>query len=1087
MLNLLRISLFLLVAFVTSLDGQKTEKFQFAKLGTLEGLSQGRVTAILHDRSGFMWFGTADGLNRFDGYSFITFRFNRSDSRSIRNNVINDIKELPDGRLIVAHNLGLDIFDPVRQTFSHLPFHESDQTGQELRVVSTVLIPSNFTGYFYIGTHEGLIKYHLGSNKHSTILPLMADPTRNEKSVRTLYEDKNGRLWIGTGGEGLYFLDLKTNSAVRIFIPETSRFTSKIHGVTHITTDGNDRIFISELMAIHVFDLTGRKIRTISSPGGQLIPVGISGFGDGKILISYLDHGLFIYSYETDSFTRLIDRASAQGDVIPDLISIYRDRDSTYWGGTNGYGVVSFKPGGPVLKKVNDFGSKMKSIRSMVELADGSIMLSGYNGFVRFSKGMGEIISHSNKAHSPYGNYLVAFSMIEDIFEPGKSVWMGSEGNGLFRYNVGTGEIIRIGRAKTGQDVIRGDYVYSLHWGSDSLLWLVTEFGLHSLDTRKNVTNYYHPMIGKNSISSFGVVFSLIEYGNDLFLCTERHGLVRFDRKTGAYSIFLDSRTIPISIPSNDTRSLHINRDGIFYIGTSSGLSVFNPTKKAVTDYSTVNGLPGDLIYGILEDGEGNIWISTNAGIARINPKTGLFSGFTLADGLQGYEFNSKAYLKLKDGTLMFGGTEGVNLINPEVVNRKEKLPSILITGVSLFSRKLPVGEFNGKVILDSAEHLKKSIILDHSENSITIEFTAFEPGIRYTYRLEGLDAHYSPPTPERRAVYNNLAPGEYTFRVSTLDREGNPAGNEAVLQLVILPPFWQTWWFRGILAMLLAAILIGGYYRKVNAIRKRNIELESLVDQRTIQLELKKKELEERNAELQEIDSSKNSFISMLAHDIRSPFSAILGYLQIVTEDYDDLSDDEKKSFLKSVNSVSKGLYSTIDNVLHWFRIEMGRVHFDPEYLMIEDLTKEVSDVLSGNLYEKKIELITEIEHGTKIFADRIMMKTVLQNLIANAIKFSQENDVISVAGDKKGDNYQISISDSGSGMTGEEIAKLFRKETILVKEGTRKEKGTGLGLLICKEYIEINGGDISVKSIPGEGTSFTFTVPLKKEDRQG
>lgn len=200
MLNLLRISLFLLVAFVTSLDGQKTEKFQFAKLGTLEGLSQGRVTAILHDRSGFMWFGTADGLNRFDGYSFITFRFNRSDSRSIRNNVINDIKELPDGRLIVAHNLGLDIFDPVRQTFSHLPFHESDQTGQELRVVSTVLIPSNFTGYFYIGTHEGLIKYHLGSNKHSTILPLMADPTRNEKSVRTLYEDKNGRLWIGTGG-----------------------------------------------------------------------------------------------------------------------------------------------------------------------------------------------------------------------------------------------------------------------------------------------------------------------------------------------------------------------------------------------------------------------------------------------------------------------------------------------------------------------------------------------------------------------------------------------------------------------------------------------------------------------------------------------------------------------------------------------------------------------------------------------------------------------------------------------------------------------------------------------------------------------
>lgn len=473
-------------------------------------------------------------------------------------------------------------------------------------------------------------------------------------------------------------------------------------------------------------------------------------------------------------------------------------------------------------------------------------------------------------------------------------------------------------------------------------------------------------------------------------------------------------------------------------------------------------------------------------GIARFNPASGRFASFTLADGLQGYEFNSKAYHKLKDGSLVFGGTEGVNIIDPVKVNRTELLPPVLITGISLFSRKLPIGEFNGRVILDSAEHLKRSITLKHDENGITIEFSAFEPGTRYVYILEGLEAGYSIPSTDRRAIYSNLPPGEYTFRVYTLDREGNRAGNEASLNITILPPFWQTRWFRAILAIVLAGILIGGYYMKVNAIRKRNVELESLVEQRTSQLEMKKKELEERNTELQEIDSSKNRFTSTLAHDIRSPFSAILGYLQIVTEDYDDLTDGEKRSYLKSVNSVSKSLYSTINNLLHWFRIEMGRVNFDPEFVTLELMIKETTDVLSGNLSEKKIEIITEFEEGITVVADKMMIKTVLQNLISNAIKFSHENDLITIAGDRKGDLYSISISDSGSGMTAEETDKLFKKETILVKEGTNKEKGTGLGLLICKEYVEINGGEIYVRSVPGEGTSFTFTVPLKKEDRQ-
>lgn len=1065
---------------------QKTEKFQFTGLGTREGLSQGRVTCILQDRSGFHWFGTADGLNRFDGYSFLVFRNNRNIKNSLTNNVIYDLTELPDGRIVVAHNQGIDIFDPVTQRFRHLALRDIKSRALHVKSVTQLVVPSNYSGFIYLGTHAGVLKLHMESSTTELVMPLSADPTENERSIRTMIEDSEGKLWIGTGGEGLYMLDVRTRQAKMVFMPKGNQLTVKNGTIPFLTTDSKGRIYASDLLGVHVFDKTGKVLRELKPPI-KAVPIGIHSYENGTIIISFLKSGWFSYSFDEDKFTRITETEEAGQRNIPDILVFSKDRTGTYWGGTNGTGLVYFKPEGSLFKKVSHFGGHMKSVRSILELSDRSVMVSGYDGFARFDEGFSKLYPEKGNEPLKPGSYMVAFSMAEDIFEISKKVWMGTEGNGLYLYDVQNGKLERAGRVKGKSDFIRGDYVYSLHWGNDSLLWVATEFGLHSLNTRKGTVRYYPPLIAQDSLASFGIIFAIAEQGDKLFLCTERQGVMIFDRSTMSYKPFLSSETTPLAISSSDTRSIYIKDGYLFYIGTTSGLSVYDSGKKTVRDYSTHNGLPGDLIYGILEDRDGNIWVSTNVGIARFNPASGRFASFTLADGLQGYEFNSKAYHKLKDGSLVFGGTEGVNIIDPVKVNRTEILPPVLITGISLFSRKLPIGEFNGRVILDSAEHLKRSITLEHDENGISIEFSAFEPGTRYVYILEGLEAGYSIPSTDRRAIYSNLPPGKYTFRVYTLDREGNRAGNEASINITILPPFWQTWWFRTILAVVLAGILIGGYYMKVNAIRKRNVELESLVEQRTSQLEIKKKELEERNQELQEIDNSKNRFISTLAHDIRSPFSAILGYLQIVTEDYDELTDGEKRSYLNNVNSVSKSLYSTINNLLHWFRIEMGRVNFEPEELRLELLIRETTDVLSGNLSEKKIEVISEIEDGIMIFVDKIMLKTILQNLISNAIKFSHQDDVITISGDRKGDLYSISISDSGSGMTAEETDKLFKKETILVKEGTNKEKGTGLGLLICKEYVEINGGEIFVRSVPGEGTSFTFTVPLKKEDRQG
>jgi signal transduction histidine kinase len=317
---------------------------------------------------------------------------------------------------------------------------------------------------------------------------------------------------------------------------------------------------------------------------------------------------------------------------------------------------------------------------------------------------------------------------------------------------------------------------------------------------------------------------------------------------------------------------------------------------------------------------------------------------------------------------------------------------------------------------------------------------------------------------------------------VAVINRDGTRSDQVAQLTIIIEPPFWRTTWFRIIALIIVIAVFYFAYKYKTNSIRKRNEELESLVEKRTVQLELKKDELEQRNLELIEANASKNRFFSMFSHDLRSPFSAILGYLQILNEDFDDLSKSERSYYLESLYTVSRNLFSTIENVFNWFRIETGRIKDEPENLKLEESVLETLEILSANIQSKKIEIITEIEDDTFVWADPVMLRTILQNLVSNAIKFSQENGIISIASDSKNGMVAITVSDSGKGMSDHDVSKLFDKNVIYTTEGTQQEKGSGLGLLICKEFVEKCGGEISVISSFDEGTSFTFTLHESK-----
>lgn len=1071
---------FILLFFTIKTAGQ-TEGYSFGELTTNDGLSQGRITSILQDRSSFLWFGTVDGLNRYDGYSFLVFRHIQGDSTSISSNVINDIKETPNGNLLVATNNGLNLFNPVKQKFSRVPILFENSFDQGYKVVSRILIPANNNKIFYYATKAGLIRCEPSTGKQQLVLKLRTNLNINERSIRSLLEDRNGNIWIGTGGEGLYFYNVKLNTIRLIWKSFHPDQKSKVVLITHIVDDGEGRIFVSDFLKIVVFDLNGNKIRQLKKDISTL-HTSLVGGNKGEIYIAYLAVGVVRYKYDED---KTIIIRNNKGPVVKneytDYITLYFDKSQTLWCGSNGRGIFYLNPYNNLFKKFTNFSPTLKSVRAFQELKDGSMIVSGYTGLIRMKPDESfEVISEGIFDDS-YGLNLAVYSMVRDIDNP-NLIWLGTEGGGLFKLTISEKSSNISDHIEKGSH-LSGEFVSSMLWGGDSLLWISTERGLNSFDSRKNLFTFYNSSIDAESPISFGNVFAITEYDKSLFLCTEKNGIVKFDLKSKKFSTFLSSTTSNARLPSNDVKSIYIKDGKTFYIGTNLGLSVFDSRSETIKSYSLENGLPNEMIYGVLEDENGEFWLSTNSGISRFDPVTNTFANYNQSEGLQGSEFNTKAYLKLKNKNLVFGGVNGFNIVDPLIVDKTPLLPDMAITGFSLFSKVVPVGEVKGRVILDSVIHMKKVIYLDYDENSLSFEFTALNFNVnsstRYSYILEGFKDDWTVPSTERKAVYTNLSPGEYHFAVAAINRDGSRSKRVAELTIIIAPPVWRTTWFRILALIILIGIVYSGYKYKTNSIRKRNEELENLVENRTRQLETKKAELEESNRELIEANASKNRFFSMFSHDLRSPFSAILGYLQILDEDFDELSKSDRTYYFQSLYTVSRNLFSTIENVFNWFRIETGRINDEPKLLLLEQSVKETVDILAANITLKKIEIIIEVEPATRVWADPVMLKTILQNLISNAIKFSDEEGIISISSNSKDGMVAISVSDSGRGMSEDDLGKLFDKKVIFTTEGTQQEKGSGLGLLICKEFVEKCGGTITVTSSHDDGTSFTFTLP--------
>jgi signal transduction histidine kinase len=468
---------------------------------------------------------------------------------------------------------------------------------------------------------------------------------------------------------------------------------------------------------------------------------------------------------------------------------------------------------------------------------------------------------------------------------------------------------------------------------------------------------------------------------------------------------------------------------------------------------------------------------------------------------------------------MYFGGLNGYNSFYPDDIQDNKFIPPVYITDLLIYFEQMQINE-EGSPLTKSITETDK-IILTHKQSVITFRYTALNylnsEKNQYAYQLEGFDKGWNNVGTRREVTFTNLDPGSYVFRIKASNDDGiwNEEGKS--IAITILPPWWKTLIFKIAALLLILTLLVGFYFYRVSQLNKQRIQLEKLIRERTSEIEEKnriltkqaaelnetnslleerqqkieeqteellaqKENLEEANAHLKELNSTKDKFFSIIAHDLKNPFNTILGFSELLNMKYDTLSEEKKLRYMEVIFSSSKNIYNLLENLLQWARTQTDKIAFEPIVFSLKQLVEQNINLLKENITTKKIKIEHKITDSCDVYADRNMINTVIRNLLTNAIKFTQSGGDIAINTLRKNSQIEISVQDSGIGMSAEETEKIFRVDANFSRSGTDGETGTGLGLILCKEFITKNGGKIWVESDPGKGSRFLFTLPAAK-----
>ncbi|MCR8560653.1 response regulator [Mucilaginibacter sp. BJC16-A38] len=1043
---------------------QKVIKYTFKN-----GLSYGFVNGLAQDDNGFMWFATADGLNRFDGINFKVFKHDAANPYSLPSNYIDALFKDPQGDIWISSRRGIYQFDTNTERF--LKFEPS----KKVSLYDISWIASGGNNVLWFSSYSAGVFSYNKLNHSLKNFNAENQPGFTKNTVNRVFQDSKGLLWVASD-DGLKVFSVEDGAIKKNKTPEIRLRGVPDGRVNSLMEDHYHNIWIGTSAGLAVYVRAENRVEVFEGPKFNLASnyfYSLLEDNNHNLLIGLQDGG--IYKMNLDKAVNAGFKDVSIVPVITDdnvhitertIQSMCMDKDKNIWAATFGDGIFLICN---VPEKFKRFQEKLSGTHSTGYLRyygmcadnDGNLWM-GTDGEGVFKKKInGEVIKHfqvDGKAGSLTSNNILCALM-----DHNKQLWFGSYAHGLYSYDGKKDQFTNYSYKKNSPEGLSSNDVRVLFEDSQNNLWVGTNGGgISVLAAGKKVFSNYS--VSRKNISSNNIRAICEDKSGNIFIGTYGAGLLYRVKGSQRFTSYFKNNQTDSLLPSKVIYSIKCV-DNKLLVGTEGdGLISIDLTTKRIKKYTDKNGLANNTINAIQPDGEGNIWLSTNNGLSKIE-SSGIVMNYDISNGLQTGHFSPNSCLySARDKVVCFGGTEGYNIFFPGEVKKSTFEPKVIITGLQLFNKDVEVGQKDQ--ILTQVPNKSKKVVLKPEQSVFSIQYVAlnypYAEKTEFAYQLLGLDKSWNYVQTQKSATYRYLAPGDYTFRVKASNQDGVWFNDYASLKIIILPPWYKTWYAYACY-FLLAIILVYYYLRyKTNQARfKYEIKIAQITAE-------KEKELNEK----------KLSFFTNISHEFRTPLTLIISPIKELLSSKTQSPDDLINAH--TVDRNARRLLSLVDQLLLFRKADSGADKLKIVKLDIVGVCRDVLLCFKHQAKIKHLQLLFACECDViDIYADREKIEIVLFNLLSNAIKFTPDGGQINCQIIENTDDVIIQVKDSGCGITrgtGEHVFEKFSQ----VQSSNQSYGGFGIGLYLVKTFVNQHHGTICYESEENIGT--VFNVKLLK-----